>query len=87
MGGGGFYMFRNFGATSSLANKFSGSLDSDSETKWGFNAGAGAELHILGATSMFVQTSLTNVSADVGTTGGEGRNLRWMPITIGFLLR
>lgn len=87
MGGGGFYMFRNFGATSALADKFSSSLDSDTETKWGFNAGAGLEFHVLGATSLFVQTSMTNVAADVGTSGEEGRNLRWMPITIGFLLR
>ena len=88
MGGGGFYQFRNFGNTSTLANKFSTSLDdADSETKWGFNAGAGVEFHILGASSLFFQTSMTNVAADQGTLGEEGRNLRWMPITIGFLLR
>jgi hypothetical protein len=88
MGGGGFYMFRNFGSTSALADKFSTSLDdAGTETKWGFNAGAGLEFHILGATSLFLQTSMTNVAADVGTSGEEGRNLRWMPITIGFLLR
>ena len=89
MGGGGFYMFRDFGATSGLADKFSGSDDSagDTETKWGFQAGAGLEFHILGATSLFVQTSLTNVAADRGTSGEEGRNLRWMPVVIGFQLR
>jgi uncharacterized coiled-coil protein SlyX len=87
MGGGGFYQFRNFGGTSALADKFSSSIDGDTETKWGFNAGAGLEFHILGATSLFLQTSMTNVAADVGTSGEEGRNLRWMPITIGFLLR
>jgi len=87
MGGGGFYQFRNFGTTSTLANKFSGSVDGDTETKWGFNAGAGLEIHVLGASSLFVQTSMTNVAADQGTVGEEGRNLRWMPITIGFLLR
>ena len=87
MGGGGFYQFRNFGGRSSLADKFSTSLDGDSETKWGFNAGAGVEVHVLGASSLFFQTSMTNVSADKGTIGNEGRNLRWMPITIGFLLR
>jgi len=87
MGGGGFYMFRNFGATSALADKFSGSVDGDTETKWGFNAGAGAEFHILGATSLFVQTSMTNVAADRGTVGEEGRNLRWMPVVVGFTLR
>src|SRR6185503_16412798 len=62
MGGGGFYMFRDFGNSSGLADKFSGSDESsgDTETKWGFQAGAGLEFHILGATSLFVQTSLTN---------------------------
>jgi hypothetical protein len=88
MGGGGFYMFRNFGATSALADKFSTSIDGDdTETKWGFNAGAGLEFHILGATSLFVQSSITNVAADRGTIGEEGRNLRWMPVVLGFHLR
>jgi opacity protein-like surface antigen len=88
MGGGGFYMFKNIGTTSALADKFSNSLDdSDTETKWGFNAGAGLQFHVLGATSLFVQTSWTNVAADEGTSGEEGRNLRWMPVVIGFVLR
>jgi hypothetical protein len=89
MGGGGFYMFRDFGVGSGLSDKFSGSDESsgDTETKWGFQAGAGLEFHILGATSLFVQSSLTNVAADRGTSGEEGRNLRWMPVVIGFQLR
>jgi opacity protein-like surface antigen len=89
MGGGGFYMFRDFGTSSGLADKFSGSDESagDTETKFGFQAGAGLEFHILGATSLFVQSSLTNVAADRGTSGEEGRNLRWMPVVIGFQLR
>jgi opacity protein-like surface antigen len=89
MGGGGFYMFRDFGTGSGLADKFSGSDESagDTETKFGFQAGAGLEFHILGATSLFVQSSLTNVAADRGTSGEEGRNLRWMPVVIGFQLR
>jgi hypothetical protein len=89
MGGGGFYMFRDFGVGSGLADKFSGSDESsgDTETKWGVQAGAGLEFHILGATSLFVQSSLTNVAADRGTSGEEGRNLRWMPVVIGFQLR
>jgi hypothetical protein len=82
-------MFRDFGANSGLADKFTGSDESggDTETKWGFQAGAGLEFHILGATSLFVQTSLTNVAADRGTVGEEGRNLRWMPVVVGFQLR
>jgi hypothetical protein len=89
MGGGGFYMFRDYGANSSLGDKFVGSDESsgDTETKWGFQAGAGLEIHILGATSLFVQSSLTNVAADRGTSGEEGRNLRWMPVVVGFQLR
>lgn len=89
MGGGGFYMFRDFGTGSGLADKFSGSDESagDTETKWGFQAGAGLEFHILGATSLFAQTSLTNVAADRGTAGEEGRNLRWMPVVVGFQIR
>lgn len=89
MGGGGFYMFRDFGTISGLADKFSGSDESsgDTETKWGFQAGAGLEIHVLGASSLFVQTSLTNIAADRGTAGEEGRNLRWMPVIVGFQLR
>jgi opacity protein-like surface antigen len=89
MGGGGFYMFRDYGVNSGLGDKFTGSSDNggETETKWGFQAGAGLEVHVLGATSLFVQTSLTNVAADRGTVGVEGRNLRWMPVVIGFQLR
>lgn len=89
MGGGGFYMFRDFGQNSGLADKFSVSSDNagETETKWGFQAGAGLEFHILGATSLFAQTSITNVAADRGTVGEEGRNLRWMPVVIGVTLR
>jgi hypothetical protein len=65
MGGGGFYMFRDFGSGSGLADKFSGSDQSGGDT----------------------ETSLTNVAADQGTSGEEGRNLRWMPVVIGFQLR
>ena len=28
-----------------------------------------------------------NVTADRGTVGEEGRNLRWMPVVVGFTLR
>lgn len=88
MGGGGFYQFRNFGVGSGLADKFSTSVDGDdTETKWGFNAGAGLEIHVLGASSLFVQSSMTNIAADAGLTGEEGRNLRWMPVVVGFMLR
>jgi opacity protein-like surface antigen len=89
MGGGGFYQFRNFGSQSALGQKFATSLDdTDSETKWGFNAGAGLEIHLLGAASLFAQTSWTNVAVDEGTVAGvEGRNLRWVPLLAGFMIR
>ncbi|HEX9564824.1 MAG TPA: hypothetical protein VF981_12660 [Gemmatimonadaceae bacterium] len=90
MGGGGFYQFRDFGSTSGLADRFSSSVDDpDSETKWGFNAGAGLEFHILGATSLFMQTAVTNIAADEPPAGASipGRNLRWMPVLVGLMLR
>ena len=80
MGGGGFYQFRNFGATSNLGQTFTPSLDGDTESKWGLTAGAGLEIHVLGATSLFAQSAITNVSADNGS-------LRWMPVAIGFVLK
>lgn len=89
MGGGGFYMFRDYGAASGLAVKLGAGDDNtgETETKWGFQGGAGVEFHILGATSLYVQTSLTNVTADVGTFGIPGRSLRWLPVVVGFQLR
>ena len=89
MGGGGFYQFRGFGSSSALAQKFASSLDdTDSETKWGFNAGAGLEIHILGAASLFAQSSWTNVAVDEGTVAGvPGRTLRWVPLIAGLMIR
>lgn len=80
MGGGGFYQFRNHGATSNLGQRFTGSQEGDTESKWGLTAGAGLQFHVLGASSLFIQSALTNVAADNG-------NLRWMPVTFGFVLR
>jgi opacity protein-like surface antigen len=90
MGGGGFYQFRDFGSRSALASRFSSSQDDpDSETKWGFNVGAGLEFHVLGATSLFLQSSVTNVAADEPPVGAAvpGRNLRWIPLVVGVMLR
>jgi hypothetical protein len=46
------------------------------------------EFHILGATSLFVQSAFTNVFAEkpVNTTGSSG-NLRWVPLVAGITLR
>jgi opacity protein-like surface antigen len=81
MGGGGAYQFHHIGALSSLAESFPGIAGtSKSETKWGMTAGAGLEFHILGATSLFVQSAFTNASA-------TGRNLSWIPLLAGLTLR
>ena len=81
MGGGGVYQFRNIGATSSLTASFPGiDQTSKSEVKWGLTGGAGLEVHVIGASSLYLQTAFTNVSA-------EGRNLSWMPLNIGVMLR
>ena len=79
MGGGGAYQFHHIGASSSLAGSFNGT--SSSETKFGMTAGAGLEVHILGATSLFTQTSFTTVSAD------RGGRLNWIPLLVGVQLR
>ncbi|MGQ0537363.1 MAG: hypothetical protein ACT4R6_00320, partial [Gemmatimonadaceae bacterium] len=88
MGGGGVYHFRDFQSTSALGAAFAGSLDgADSETKWGFLAGAGVQFHILGATYLFVQSTYNNVSADQAVAPGTSRNLGWIPLVVGVTLR
>jgi opacity protein-like surface antigen len=79
MGGGGAYQFHHIGTASSLAESFNGA--GTSETKFGMTAGAGLELHILGATSLFTQTAFTTVSAD------RGGRLNWIPLLVGVQLR
>lgn len=81
MGGGGVYQFRNIGAASTLTPSFPGiDENSKSEVKWGLTGGAGLEVHVIGASSLYLQTQFTNVSA-------EGRNLSWVPLNIGVMLR
>ena len=81
MGGGGVYQFRNIGATSALTANFPGIDEtSKSEVKWGLTGGAGLEVHVIGASSLYLQTAFTNVST-------EGRNLSWIPVNIGVMLR
>lgn len=86
MAGGGAYMFDRVGETSTLNLRMG---DSDGRvTKWGVTGGAGLEFHILGATSLFVQSAFTNVFAEkpVNTPGSSG-NLRWVPLVAGITLR
>jgi hypothetical protein len=85
MGGGGMFLFRDFGPASGLADRLA---TSSTTTRWGVSGGAGLELHILGATSLFVESSITNVFVHRGSgVGGAGRNLRWIPIVAGLQLR
>lgn len=81
MGGGGAYQFRDIGLSSSLAESFPGiNATSKRETKLGLTGGAGLEFHVLRGSSFYLQSAFTNVSA-------EGRNLSWMPVTVGITLR
>jgi len=79
MGGGGSYMFKDIYPGSALNTRFGNVASNNSVTKWGINAGAGLDLHVLGATSLFVQTSYTSVSAN--------GSIRWIPVTAGVTLR
>jgi len=86
MGGAGAYMFDRVGESSTLSDRMG---DSNGRvTKLGLTGGAGLEFHILGATSLFVQSAFTNVFAEkpVNTTGSSG-NLRWVPLVAGISLR
>ncbi|MGQ0537430.1 MAG: hypothetical protein ACT4R6_00665 [Gemmatimonadaceae bacterium] len=89
MGGGGLYMFRNLTAGSTLGQRFGSTAtagSTSSETKFGFQGGAGVELKILGATSFFVQTGIAQVSVDT-SPGTSGSSLRWVPLIAGIQLR
>jgi hypothetical protein len=86
MGGGGAYMFRDIGLASALNDRFDGA--ETRVTKWGVTGGAGLELHVLGATALFVEVPFTNVFADESAIGAPGgRNLRWMGVVAGVTLR
>lgn len=92
MGGAGLYMFRNITAGSTLADRLgapSSGSSTTSETKLGLTGGAGLEFKILGATSFFVQSAITNVSVEASTRPGAdaGKSLRWVPLIAGIQLR
>ena len=79
-------MFDHVGSASALADR----LDDTGGTakQAGLTAGAGLEFHVLGATSLFVQTAITNVYGERPVaTGGKDRNLRWVPLVAGITLR
>ncbi|MGQ0650114.1 MAG: hypothetical protein ACT4P7_21395 [Gemmatimonadaceae bacterium] len=91
MGGGGAYKFKDIGTESALNEHVGpvagGLLKSSSVTKAGITGGVGAEFHILGATSLFAETRLTNVFAEKGTVAASSGSLRWVPVTIGLQFR
>jgi opacity protein-like surface antigen len=86
MGGGGAFMFQHYGSASALNDRFE---KTSTVTKFGVTGGAGLEFHVLGATSLFVQTQLTNVFADGSSTiaPDDNRHLRWVPVVAGITLR
>jgi len=99
-GGGGVYLFRNFGQGSALAGYLGNDVldpdDSNNEStinKWGVNGGAGLEFGI-GTSSLFLETRLVNVFAGRddepnfdSVFGERGSAVRWMPLIIGFTIR
>lgn len=99
-GGGGVYMFRNFGRNSALAGYLGNDVldpdDSANEStinKWGVNGGAGLEFGI-GTSSLFLETRLVNVFAGRddepnfdSVFGERGSSIRWMPLILGFTIR
>jgi hypothetical protein len=83
MGGGGLFMFDRIGTTSTLNERIGGR-----ETKLGLTGGAGLEFHVLGATSLFVESAFTNLFGEKPATGSEtSRHLRWVPLVAGITLR
>jgi hypothetical protein len=86
MGGGGAFMFQHLGSASALSDRFE---KSSTVTKFGVTGGAGFEFHILGASSLFVQSQFTNVFANSSSTfaSDDSRHLRWVPVVAGITLR
>ena len=99
-GGGGVYMFRNFGQGSALGAYLGNDVldpnDSNNEStinKWGVNGGAGLEFGI-GTSALFLETRLVNVFAGRNdepnldsVLGERGSSVRWMPLILGFTIR
>ncbi len=99
-GGGGVYMFRNYGMGSALGGYLGNDVldpdDSDNEStinKWGINGGAGLEFGI-GTSALFLETRLVNVFAGRddepnfdSAFGERGTSVRWFPLILGFTIR
>jgi hypothetical protein len=79
-------MFDQVGPTSALNDRL-GKSDG-LVTRPGLLAGAGLEFHVLGATSLFVESAFANVFGENAvSTSGDGRSLRWVPLRAGVTLR
>ncbi len=88
MGGGGAYNFRNIGVGSALDDRLNTSNTGANVTKWGATGGAGFEFHVLGPTSLFVESRFTNIfTSDARLTNSANGNLRWVPLVAGITLR
>ena len=99
-GGGGVYMFRNFGETSALGAYLGNDVlepndeaNESSISKWGVNGGAGLEFGI-GRSSLFVETRFVNAFTgredDINfdnAFGSRGTTVRWVPLILGFTIR
>jgi hypothetical protein len=86
MGGGGAFMFHRFGEASALGDRLGN--ETKNVMKWGLTGGAGLELHILGAVSLFAESAFTNVFIEESNVGAGGsKNLRWVPVVAGITLR
>jgi hypothetical protein len=100
VGGGGLYMFRNFGRGSALGGHLGNDvLDPDDDAnestinKWGWNGGAGLEFGI-GRTALFLESRFVNVFAGRdGNTSfdnvftSDSDDIRWIPLMLGVIIR
>ncbi|HEV8366238.1 MAG TPA: outer membrane beta-barrel protein [Gemmatimonadaceae bacterium] len=86
MAGGGVYHFRDFRENTALGEAF-GATGDNAETKFGFTGGAGVQFHILGATYLFLQSTIHQVSADQVVAPATGKSLRWVPVVLGVAIR
>lgn len=84
MAGGGVYHFRDFHQGTALGEAFA---RDNAETKFGFTGGAGIQFHILGATYLFVQSTIHQVSANNVVAPATDKNLRWVPVVLGIAVR
>jgi hypothetical protein len=99
-GGGGLYMFRNFGTNSALGAYLGNDVldpndeaDESTINKWGINGGAGIEFGI-GTSALFLESRIVNVytgrddNPDFNSLfGSRGTTARWVPLVLGFTIR